>query len=150
MYGLRPQITPTIVIQMKLVVQELALYLRLAQAFKNKMEMLNRDRALVLAGVCAAILEMKGIAAFCRKLILQNNHGHMMKRWPTFTDALQAEDFHVFLKQIRRRFPVERAEITLVELGYQCDIRPEDYNSDEEYAAAVMGVDHEWITEHFE
>ena len=84
------------------IVRELVLYLRLAQAFKNKLQMPDRDRALVLAGTCAAILEMKCIDNFCRKLILQNNHGHMMKRWESFAEAIHQEDFGIFIKQIRR------------------------------------------------
>lgn len=131
------------------IVRELVLYLRLAQAFKNKLQMPDRDRALVLAGTCAAILEMKSIDNFCRKLILQNNHGHMMKRWESFAEAIHQEDFGIFIKQIRRKFPIERAETLLSEFSYSCDVVRESYPSDEAYASAVMGIDHEWLTEHF-
>jgi len=109
----------------------------------------NRDRALVLAGTCAAILDMKCIDDFCRKLILQNNHGHMMKRWSSFAEAIRQEDFGTFLKQIRRRFPIERAETVLSELSYECDVVREDYDSDEAFASAVMGIDYEWLSENF-
>ena len=134
---------------MKVGLHELVLYLRLAQAYKIRLELLNRDRALVMAGCCAAILEHDEIAAFCRELILDNNHGHMIRRWKTFREALHDPDFHVFLKQVRRRIPVEVAESTLLQLEYECDVRRQDYDSDREYAAAVMGVDHEWLSENF-
>ena len=103
-------------------VQELVLFLRLAQAFKNRLQMSDRDRALVLAGTYASMLQMHPVAEFCRKLILQNNQGHMLRKWPTFAQAIEEPDFATFLKQVRRRFPTERAEIKLVELGYECDV----------------------------
>lgn len=131
------------------IVKELVLYLRLAQAFKQKRRMPDRDRALVLAGTCAAILKMNSVDDFCRKIILQNNHGHMMKRWDSFAEAIHMEDFGIFVKQLRRRFPIERAENFLLQLKYVCDVVREDYDSDEAFAAAVMGVDHEWLTENF-
>lgn len=131
------------------IVKELVLYLRLAQAFKQKLRMPDRDRALVLAGTCAAILDMKSIDDFCRKIILQNNHGHMMKRWSSFAEAIRMEDFGIFLKQLRRRFPIERAETFLLQMKYECDVVREDYDSDEAYAAAVMGIDYDWLTENF-
>ncbi|MDB4777973.1 hypothetical protein OAG68_00790 [bacterium] len=131
------------------IVNELVLYLRLAQAFKQKRRMPDRDRALVLAGTCAAILEMKSVDDFCRKIILQNNHGHMMKRWGSFAEAIRMEDFGIFIKQLQRRFPIERAENFLMQLKYQCDVVRDDYESDEAFAAAVMGVDYDWLTENF-
>lgn len=129
--------------------QELVLFLRLAQAFKKRLQMSDRDRALVLAGTYAAMLKMTPVAEFCRKLILQNNHGHMLRKWPTFADAIQESDFITFLRQVRRRLPTEKAESQLVELGYECDVRQQDYDSTEEFVAAVMGVDNEWLVEHF-
>ena len=129
--------------------KELVLFLRLAQAFKNRLQMPDRDRALVLAGTYAAMLQMHPVAEFCRKLILQNNHGHMLRKWPTFAEAIKEPDFATFLKQVRRRFPTEKAEILLQELGYECDVRPQDHSTDEEYVSAVMGIDTEWLRENF-
>ena len=129
--------------------QELVLFLRLAQAFKNRLQMSDRDRALVLAGTYASMLGMHPVAEFCRKLILQNNHGHMLRKWPTFAKAIEEPDFATFLKQVRRRFPTERAETQLVELGYECDVRKADYDTTEEFVAAIMGVDSQWLNEHF-
>ena len=129
--------------------QELVLFIRLAQAFKKKLRMPDRDRALVLAGTYATMLEMRAVAEFCRRLILQNNQGHMLRKWPTFEDAVREPDFGTLLKQVRRRFPTEKAETLLEELDYQCDVRPTDHDSDAEYIAAVLGVDREWLEEHF-
>lgn len=131
------------------VMKELVLYLRLAQAFKNRLQMSDRDRALVLAGSYAALMQMVPVSGFCKQLILQNNHGHMVRKWDSFEQAIEAEDFLTFLRQVRRRIPVERAETQLSELNYQCDVLRSDYESDLEFAAAVAGVDAKWLQENF-
>ena len=128
---------------------ELVLYLRLAQAFRNRLQMPDRDRALVLAGCYGSLLQLRPISAFCRKLILQNNHGHMLRKWSSFDEALEDPDFGVFLKQLRRKLSVEKAEGLLSGFDYKCDVLRDDYNSELGYAAAVMGVDEEWLTENF-
>ncbi len=129
--------------------QELILYLRVAQAFKNRLQMSDRDRALVLAGTCASVLNMDSIANFCQKLVLQNNQGHMLRKYETFADALKDPDFGVFLKQVRRKLMPEQAESQLMTLGYECDVRPGDYETKQEFAAAVMGVDLNWLEQNF-
>lgn len=131
------------------LLNELVLYLRLAQAFEKHLQMPDRDRALVLAGACAGLLKMSPIAGFCRQLILQNNQGHMLRRWQTFEAALQSEDFPVFLKQLARRLSVERAEAILRELRYECDVRRSDYASEHDYVSAIMGVDPDWLRQTF-
>ena len=128
---------------------ELILYLRVAQAFKNRLQMSDRDRALVMAGTCASVLQMNPIADFCRQLVLQHNQGHMLRKYPSFTEALQDPDFGVFLKQVRRKLSPETAEAQIVLLEYYCDVLPSDYETKTEYAAAVMGVDAVWVKDHF-
>lgn len=128
---------------------ELIVYLRVAQAFKEKLRLPDRDRALVMAGTCAAALNMIPIADFCRKLVLQNNAGHMLRKYQSFRDAIKDPDFGIFLKQVRRKLPPEFAESQIVTLDYACDVRPSDYSTKLEFAAAVMGVDAEWVLDHF-
>ena len=129
--------------------QELILYLRLAQAFKDRLQMPDRDRALVMAGTCATVLEMPAIANFCRKLILQNNQGHMLRKYESFDEAVEDSDFGVFVRQVRRKLPPEKAESLLMSYRYRCDVLPSDYPTKLEFAAAVMGVDAEWLQENF-
>ncbi len=130
--------------------RELVIFARLAQAFKNRLQLQDRDRALVMTGVCASMLEMEVIANFCRQLILQNNHGHMLKRFSSFKEALRTEDFVTFLKQVRRKLPTEKAENLLVEFGYQCDVKRRDYDDPDVYISAVLGVDFDWMKENFQ
>ncbi len=131
------------------LLNELVVYLQLAQAFKDRLQLPDRDRALVLAGSAASLLKFEPIANFCRALILNNNAGHMVKRWGTFREALQDDDFHVFLKQLTRRFPTEVAESLLRDFGFQCDVRRSDYENELDFVAAIMGVDAQWVEEHF-
>lgn len=132
------------------LLKELVLYLRLAQAFEKQLQMPDRDRALVLAGSAAGLLKLRPVAGFCRELILRNNQGHMVRRWPDFEAALKDDDFHVFLKQIARRLSVERAEAALREMRYECDVKPTDYPTELEYVSAVMGVDPDWLEKNFQ
>ena len=128
---------------------EMVLFLRLANGFKERLLMQDRDRALVLAASCAALYQMPSVAEFCRRLILQNNHGHMVRKWTSMAGALGDPDFIHFLKQIRRKLPVEAAESRLLQTGYECDIRRDDYPDEKDYVAAIMGVDAQWLDENF-
>ncbi len=128
---------------------ELILYLRVAQAFKNRLQMSDRDRALVLAGTSASLLQMNCVANFCRELILQHNQGHMLRKYKDFRIATEDPDFGVFLKQVRRKLSTESAEAQLVSLDYQCDVRPTDYATQIDYVAAVMGVAGAWLEDNF-
>ena len=129
--------------------QELIIYLRTAQAYKNRLQMSDRDRALVMAGTCATVLQMHSIANFCRRLILQNNQGHMLRKYKTFAEALEDSDFGVFVKQVRKKLGPEAAETSLQTMEYRCDVLPSDYETKLEFAAAVMGIDAHWLTTNF-
>ena len=63
--------------------------------------------------------------------------------------ALNDADFIHFLKQLQRKLPVEAAECKLIEFGYECDVKREDYQDDKSFVAAVMGVDSDWLDENF-
>ena len=129
--------------------KELILYLRLSQALKEHRKMQDRDKALVIAGTCASMLEMKTIANFCRSVVLQRNHGHMLKRWSSIQEALEFEDFHMLLKQIRKKMCDETAMEMLEDLDYRCDVNIADYDSNESFAAAVLGLEYQWLTDNF-
>ena len=129
--------------------QELIVYLRVAQAFKERLQMPDRDRALLMAGTCAHVLQMTAIANFCQKLILQNNQGHMLRNYQDFAEACDDSDFGSLLKSVRRKLGPEQAEAKIMSLNYRCNVFPGDYDSKEAFAAAVMGVDIDWLNENF-
>jgi len=111
--------------------------------------MQDRDKALVIGGTCASMMQMPTIEKFCRSVILQRNRGHMLKRWDSFTEALEDEDFHLLLRQIRKKLPEDRAIEILEDLQYHCSAKKTDHNSNESFAAAVLGVEFKWLKENF-
>lgn len=119
----------------------LATYLHLAKSAWKRLRMPDRDRLLVISGFIAAKMHLEPIADHCRSLILQNNQGHMMRRWKSFTEALDDSDFQHFLKQIQRRFPQEKAETMLSNLGIDRANERQLYRDDLEYAAAIIGME---------
>lgn len=129
--------------------RELVLYLRLSQAFKERRQMQERDKALVIGGACASMMQMPAIEKFCRSVILQRNRGHMLKRWESFTEALEDEDFHLLLRQIRKKIPEERALELLEDFQYHCPVKKSDHKSNESFAAAVLGIELDWLRENF-
>jgi len=121
-------------------VYELALYLHLARASETRQQMLVRDRLLVIAASIAVDEGLPLIAACCRQKILDHNPGHLVRRWRPGVDANSDPDFQTFLKQMRRRYPREKAEQMLASLGLDMARERETYYSDNEYAAALLGV----------
>lgn len=119
----------------------LAIYLHLAKSAWKRLRMPDRDRLLVISGFIAAKMKLVRIADHCRSLILQNNQGHMIRKWPSFSMATDDTNFQHFLKQLQRRFPQEKAETMLSNLGIDRANERQLYYSDEEYAAAVIGLD---------
>ena len=107
----------------------------------RRQQLLLRDKLLVMCGILAAQLELPTVANYCRSEILHNNPGHMVRRWENFEIALKDADFCHFLKQIQRRFSLETAERMLDEAGIELGAKErESYYTDEEYAAALLGV----------
>lgn len=119
----------------------LATYLHLAKSAWKRLRLQDRDRLLVISGFISTRMNLPRIAQHCRALILENNPGHMMRKWADFGEALEDSDFLHFLKQIQRRFPQEKAEIMLANLGIDRANEQELYLDEEEYAAAVIGLD---------
>ena len=118
----------------------LGLFLHLAQASLRRRRPLVRDRMLVLAAVLAANLEIPKLASHCRAEILQNNPHHLIGHWPTLGEAMFDEEFMALVAQLRRRYPVERAEKLLESLGIEIGNERDVYFSDAEYAASILGV----------
>ncbi len=78
--------------------------------------------------------------AYCRKLVLEHNPQHLIRRWPTMQQALLDEEFLCFLRQLRRRYPQEKAEQLLQSLDIDAENERRAYYSDYEYAAALLGT----------
>ena len=134
---------------MSSAIDQLAVYLHLANAAGKKLRMPDRDRLLVIAAVRASEMRLEAIAHYCRRLILKNNPGHMLRKWDSVKEAVEDPDFLVFLKQVLRRYPIEKAETMLAELGIERGNERAAYYTDQEYAAALLGVAQQWLNEQF-
>jgi len=119
----------------------LGVYLHLARASKLRLQPLQRDKLLALAGVQAESMGLEPIAALCRHKILANNPQHLVGAWPTLGAALADERFLSYIKQLQRRYSREKAEHMLDALGIQMGRERELYASDLEYAAALLDTD---------
>ncbi|MHB0955968.1 MAG: hypothetical protein ACYC6N_05505 [Pirellulaceae bacterium] len=118
----------------------LSIYLHLAAASHRRRRPHVRDRFLLLAGVVATEMDLDPLAAHCRKLVLHHNPRHLVGRWQSLREALSDADFLCFLKQLRRRYPHEKAEQLLQSLDIDAESERRAYYSDYEYAAALLGT----------
>ena len=119
----------------------LATYLRLARAAQARQQPLVRDRGLLLAGVIAAQIDLAPIAGACREQILVDNPRHLVSRWPTIGQALGEEDFQSLVSQLSTRYGPERVERLVEQLGVERITQRSTYDSDGEFAAALMDLD---------
>jgi hypothetical protein len=100
-------------------------YLRLATISRAKQQLAGCDRFLVLAGTAACRAGWLDVAEICRDRVLEHNPHHMLRRWDTLPEALRSDEFPVFLKQLDRFCPAERAEMLLSELDQSADLSDE-------------------------
>ena len=64
----------------------------------------------------------------------------MIGRWESVAEALEDADFLSVLRSIQRRYPQEKAERLLANLGIERGRERDVYYDDEEYAAALLGT----------
>lgn len=119
----------------------LAIYLHLARASQLRRRALVRVRLLVLAGSLAVRMGLPRIAAYCRQQILECSPNHLVARWPNLAQAQDQEDFLYLLRHLQRRYSAENSERLLQDLGIQVANERASYFSEEEYAAALLGID---------
>jgi hypothetical protein len=118
----------------------LALYLHLATASDQRRRPHVRDRLLVIAAAAAARCNLPRIAELCKLRILEHNPHHLIGRWQTVESALEDSDFLHLLRNVQRKYPLERAERLLETLGIERASERGAYYSDEEFAASLLGV----------
>lgn len=116
----------------------LGMYLHLARASNLRRQPMVHVKLLVLAGVQADAMGLADIAALCRHKVLEQNGRHLVRRWPTIAEALAAEPFQTYLKQLKRRYSGERVEHMMQSLGIEMGRERAAYFSDQEYAAALL------------
>jgi hypothetical protein len=127
----------------------LADYLHLARGALRRRQPLVRDRALLLAGVIAAQIDLEPIAGGCRAKILTRNPRHLVRRWPTIGQALADEEFQVLINQLSTRYGPERVEQLVKQLGISDEINPTNFASEGEYAAALLDMSWDELVRRF-
>ena len=128
-------------------IELLGLYLHLAKAAERRQQLHVRDKLLILAGIIAVRLKLLTVAAGCRHKVLSHNKQHLIRRWQDLSSALPDDEFDALLKQLQRRFPLEKAEQMLVTLGIEMGREWETYYSAEEYAASLLDTTAEQLQE---
>ena len=121
-------------------VELLGMYLHLARAAAQRQRVLVRDRLLFLAASVATDLQLPAVSACCRARILEHNAGHLLHRWDTVGEAAECDDFHALRRQLILKYAPERAEHLLQSLRIEWRNERAAYYSDEEYAAALLGL----------
>jgi len=130
--------------------EHLFIYLSLARARKQELKVPDHDRLMVLSAVAACELGLHEVSQYCRQMVLKNNPGHMIGRYPIVDDAIADQDFQYFLRQIRRRFTIEYAEVELEKLNINYQQALIEAGSVERYFGQLFGVDYSWIIEHYD
>lgn len=102
---------------------------------------------LLLAAAVGADMRLTKLAAYCRQEILEHNPRHLIGQWETVEEALLQDEFLGLLKQVRRKYSVERSERLLESLGIEIANERDTYYRDEEYAAAILGLDPKQLLE---
>src|SRR5262245_17872690 len=115
-------------------------FVKLAGVSQSREQLGPRDKFLVLAGAAASRGAHSAVARRCRELLLANNPAHLLKRYDTFEQALEDEEFQTYFRQVARFCSYEKAEHHLSQL----DISPDLPNisarlSAEDYALLLLG-----------
>src|SRR6516165_2833139 len=77
-------------------------FVKLAGVSQARQQLGPRDKFLVLAGVAASRAGHAAVAQRCRELLLAHNPSHLLKRYGTIEQALEAEEFTTYLRQTAR------------------------------------------------
>lgn len=131
------------------LLEELIVYLRLARACKDRMQMPEADRFLIIAGACASLLGMNSIARLCRQQVVGRNPGHQLARFASLDEALRDAGFQTLLGQLMKKHPPDAAVELARQIASPFRKSREDFDSDTGFAAAAFGVDPEWLDECF-
>lgn len=91
----------------------LLMYLRLAAVAHERHRPYQRDKFLVLVAAVAQELGRSDLAEVCRRRVLENNPGHMLKHSGSIGEALADEDFQPYMRRLLREWPYEKAEHVL-------------------------------------
>ncbi len=88
-------------------------YLQLAVISQQKQQLPGRDRLLILAAQHALQAGLQETAESLWQIFTSSQPRHLIANYPTFTDAFKQPVVQLFLKQLTRLCPLEKAETLL-------------------------------------
>jgi hypothetical protein len=88
----------------------LRVYLELVDWYERKAQAPMRDRFLVMAADAALSAGQTDEAERLRQRLLQANPHHMLKPYPSLSQALQAPHVQTYLQDLRLNYPLDVAE----------------------------------------
>ena len=100
------------------------LYQQIAEGYQVQGKYQERDRFLVLALDAAHTAGQNSLAERLRTRLLELNPNHLIKPYPSVAAALQAQNFVTYLSQLRKNFPVSKAQSLLQELAVSQPTKP--------------------------
>ena len=119
-------------------VERFAKYLHLARAAELRRRTGPRDHLLAVAAVEAQERGLPTAAEACRRKILAHNSAHIVGRFGSMAEAMRDERFAAFYRKAHRRYPLERVEQMLGQLGIDLGNERATYGDDDEYALDLI------------
>lgn len=115
-------------------------FVKLAGISQDRKQLGPRDKFLVLAAAAASRAGWLNVAERCRDLVLAHNAVHLLHKFESFAEALRAEDFQPYLRQIERFCSYEKAEYLLAQREMTPDLPPLSTRlSAGDYALLLLG-----------
>jgi hypothetical protein len=115
-------------------------FAKLAGISQDRSQLGPRDKFLVLAASAACRAGWYSVAERCRELVLAHNPGHLVRGYPTFAEAYEAEEFQTYLRQAERFCSYEKAEHLLAQQEITPNIPPLTAKlSPGDYALLLLG-----------
>ena len=105
-------------------------YCQLAEAHHRLNHPQERDRFMVLAADAALATGRPEQAEDLRRALLHRNPNHLLRPYRSLSDAMQSHDLRAYVIQLRRNYPVEKAQTLLEQLG---DVPAETGGEDDEF-----------------
>lgn len=124
---------------MRTPVEVLQIYIELYRASLNRNRPMVATRFLVLSLSASLHLQLELIADFCRLRIRELNLHHLACKLDR-DELSDAEEFHSLVSQLKRRYPLERAEQLLRQLNIELSEPSAAFESNEEFVANAFGM----------
>jgi hypothetical protein len=122
-------------------------YLLLAEAAGSRERPFVRNRILSAALMVAWKANKPATAEACRRSIIAQNPGHLLNHWTNVADAVVDDEFIHLAEAMGRKYPLERVEQLLRNLGIERAIAIERSGGSGELVAQILQTDRTTLAE---